>query len=92
MIKKANPSDRLRVEVTEDPDDDPLAGLAAVTEALDGYLNPKTVVLTPLEQTALCSVLERETTSRPTHDGLRGLLSLSHDHAEALLGLLRRIS
>lgn len=49
------------------------------------------VYLTVAEQEALAAVLERETTSRPSYDGLRQLLSLSHPQAEALLGLLRRI-
>lgn len=75
----------------DEVDDDPLANIVAVTEALGGYFDAKTLVLSPLEQAALWSVLERERTSRPVHDGLRGLLSLSHDHAEALLGLLRRV-
>lgn len=88
MAKK---SDRPPIDSPGDSDDDPLAGLVAVTEALGGYFPSKSVALSPLEQAALCSVLDRETTSRPTHDGLRGLLCLSHDHADALLGLLRRI-
>jgi hypothetical protein len=89
MIKAKNAGD-LKVSIKES-EDDPLAGLVAVTEALGGYFGAKSVVLSPLEQAALWSVLERETTSRPVHDGLRGLLSLSHDHADALLALLRRL-
>jgi len=73
------------------PDEDPLAGLVAVTEALGGYLDPKAVVLSPLERAALWEVLDRDRTASPTHGGLRGLLSLSHDHADALLNFLRRI-
>lgn len=65
--------------------------LVRMTEEAGGYFSPKRVTLSPLEQAALWSVLDRERTSRPVHDGLRGLLSLSHDHAEALLGLLRRV-
>ena len=78
-------------EIAGSPDDDPLANIVAVTEALGGYFGAKSVVLSPLEQAALWSVLDRERTSRPVHDGLRGLLSLSHEHAEAFLAFLRRI-
>lgn len=49
------------------------------------------VYLTAEEHRTLLALLEREHTSRPSYDGLRQLLSLSHPQAEALLGLLRRI-
>lgn len=49
------------------------------------------ITLSSAEREALQSVLHRETSCRPHHDGLRGLLSLSHAESEALLGLLRRI-
>lgn len=74
-----------------DTTQDPLAEITAVTEEAGGYFVSRPVILSPLEQAALWSVLERERTSRPVHDGLRGLLSLSHDHAEAFLHLLRRL-
>lgn len=88
MIKKADRPQDLKVEVVED---DPLAGLVAVTEALGGCFNAKTVVLSPLEQAALWQVLDRDRTCRPVHGGLAVLLGLSHEHGEALLALLRRI-
>lgn len=98
MIRKLNPSDELSVKLLEDTRDhvvgddvDPLAGIDAVAAALGGFPGLSTVSLTALEHAALREVLLREATSRPIHDGLRGLLSLSHDHAEALLGLLRRV-
>ena len=56
--------------------------------SLDGHAR---VYITAQERDALKAVLDRETTSRPSYDGLRQLLSLSHDDAEALLGFLRRI-
>jgi hypothetical protein len=49
------------------------------------------LTLSDPERQALQSVLHRENSCRPHHDGLRGLLSLSHAESEALLGLLRRI-
>jgi hypothetical protein len=55
----------------------------------DGAL---TVHLTVAEREALRALLERETTSRPSYDGLRGLLSLTNPQNDALLGLLRRLS
>lgn len=98
MIRKLNPYDKLSVKMLEDTRDDvvaddvdPLAGIDALTMTLDGCPTVKAVALTALEHAALREVLLREATSRPIHDGLRGLLSLSHDHAEALLGLLRRV-
>jgi hypothetical protein len=71
--------------------DESLTEITRLSEEVGGYFAPKSVVLSPLEQASLWSVLDRERTSRPVHDGLRGLLSLSHDHADAFLGLLRRL-
>jgi len=94
---KAKGADELRVSIKNamaDPaidSSDPLEELTRISEEVGGYFNPKTLVLSPLEQAALWQLLDRDRTCRPVHGGLGTLLSLSHEHAQALLGLLRRV-
>ena len=46
---------------------------------------------TEAERDALRAVLVRETTAKVAHGGLRGLLGLNHDEAEALVSFLKRV-
>jgi len=47
--------------------------------------------ITPEERTVLKKVLERETTAKVAHGGLKGLLSLNDSDTGILLGFLKRI-
>lgn len=85
-------SEETKFEGEGNPSDPSYGGGVDDLEGSGGDSVPGLMVrLSDAERAALAAVLERETTSRPSYEGLRQLLSLSHPLSEALLGLLRRI-